>query len=129
VFTPVSKNVFISYDDLADFSLLCYPLEEVLIEKMCALMGRTEPRDLYDLWYLLEIAKLEAPYYWPEFAQKAQHKGHKANQFTARLEEKLLNFRARWEGSLAAQIHWLPPFDQVVTELGKHLRQIKKLAE
>ena len=48
-----NKSIYRSYSDLEeDFSLQCYSLAEVLIEKMAALMGRTEPRDLYDFWYL-----------------------------------------------------------------------------
>ena len=124
-FVPVRKNVFCSYADLEDFSLLCYPLEEVLIEKMCALLGRTEPRDLYDLWYLLEIEGMDWVYYWPEFERKAKHKGHNAAQFLLRVHEKLHKFKARWEGSLVAQIHLLPAFEQVSRELGKHWRKIK----
>lgn len=129
IFTPIQKTAIMDYQDLDRFSLLCYPLEEVLIEKMCALMGRTEPRDLYDWWYLLEIAQLEVLYYWPEFIQKAAHKGHNPNQFTSRLEQKLLSFKSRWEGSMAAQINHLPPFNQVTRDLGKHLRKINKEIE
>jgi uncharacterized protein len=126
-FTPVIKKVFNIYEDLTNFSLQCYPLEEVLIEKMCALMGRTEPRDLYDLWYLLEIAKLESMDYWREFTQKAHHKGHNPNKFTVRVEEKMLSFKARWESSLSAQIHFLPLFNQVTRDLSKHLQKLKSL--
>jgi predicted nucleotidyltransferase component of viral defense system len=46
---PVEElKVFINYSDLPEesFSLQCYSLSEILIEKMAALMGRTEPRDL-----------------------------------------------------------------------------------
>ena len=48
---PIRKRkVFITYTDLPvkSFTLQCYSLSEVLIEKMVALMGRTETRDLYD---------------------------------------------------------------------------------
>ncbi len=38
-FEPVMKDVFIHYSDVEPYQLLCYPLEEVLIEKMCALMA------------------------------------------------------------------------------------------
>ena len=34
VFTPVMKSAFICYTDLEEYQLLCYPLEEVLVEKM-----------------------------------------------------------------------------------------------
>jgi len=115
----------LTYKDLSEFSLHCYPLEEVFIEKLCALMGRTEPRDLYDLWYLLEIAELERRYYWSEFVQKAQHKGHDPNNLMYSLEKKLPSFKSRWEGSLSTQIHSLPAFNQVARELAKHLRMLK----
>lgn len=44
------RDVFREYSDMPEelFSVLCYSLSGVLIEKMAALMGRTEPRDLYD---------------------------------------------------------------------------------
>jgi len=43
------KTIFRKYSNLEEeFNLQCYSLAEVLIEKMTALMGRTEPRDLYD---------------------------------------------------------------------------------
>jgi uncharacterized protein len=125
IFTPVCKNILLTYKDLSEFSLPCYPLEEVFIEKLCALMGRTEPRDLYDLWYLLEIAELEGRYYWSEFVQKAQHKGHDPNNLMHSLEKKLPSFKSRWEGSLSTQIHSLPAFNQVARELAKHLRMLK----
>lgn len=51
-----NDKVFRQYSDLPEdsFTLQCYSLSEVIIEKMAALMGRTEPRDLYDFWYLTE---------------------------------------------------------------------------
>ena len=124
-FKPVMKSVFIHYSDLEEFKLLCYPLEEVLIEKMCALMGRTQPRDLYDLWYLLEYDKMDIIHNWPEFERKAKNKGHIPASFTAKVKSKLAGFKARWEGSLANQIKDLPDFDLVVRELNKHFRKIK----
>ncbi len=55
-----SKSIFRIYSDLEEgFVLQCYSLSEVLIEKMAALMGRTEPRDLYDFWYLTELERIK----------------------------------------------------------------------
>ncbi|MEL6539529.1 MAG: nucleotidyl transferase AbiEii/AbiGii toxin family protein [Bacteroidota bacterium] len=116
----------ITYPDLVPFSLLCYPLEEVLIEKMCALMGRTEPRDLYDFWYLLEIAQLRIDHLWSEFSQKAQHKGYTPNQFFIKVTEKCMRFEGRWKGSLSRQINTLPHFETVIRNVHQHLRQTSK---
>lgn len=63
------RKIFRGYPDLPEdsFTLSCYSLSEVLIEKMAALMGRTEPRDLYDFWYLTENERLNTKHYKPEF--------------------------------------------------------------
>jgi predicted nucleotidyltransferase component of viral defense system len=123
-FPTILKPVFIHYSDLKEFEVLCYPLEEVLIEKMCALMGRTQPRDLYDFWYLLEYAKMDITYSWPEFERKAKNKGHLPSAFKEKVQAKMNSFKGRWQGSLFSQIRDLPDFDLVVRELNKHLRKI-----
>ena len=123
-FEPSPKPVFIHYSDINSFKIFCYPLEEVLIEKMCALMGRTQPRDLYDLWYLLEYDKMDIAYSWPEFERKAKNKGHTPAEFKEKVQSKLNGFKGRWEGSLSNQIKDLPGFDLVVRELNKHFRKI-----
>ena len=123
-FEPGQKPVFIDYSDGEDFSVLCYPLEEVVIEKMCALMGRTQPRDLYDLWYLFEYEKLDIKAVWQEFERKAKNKGHDPANFVAKVQSKLNSFKGRWNSSLSNQIKDLPDFDTVVRELNKHFRKI-----
>lgn len=45
VFEPVMKDVFVDYTDLEAYQLLCYPLEEVLVEKMRSVMQRMQARD------------------------------------------------------------------------------------
>ena len=49
VFEPVIKDVFIDYSDMKEHQLLCYPLEEVLVEKMRTIMQRMQARDFYDI--------------------------------------------------------------------------------
>ena len=75
-FPMVLLPIFGGYSDVQAFQLQCYPLEEVLIEKLCATMGRMQPRDLYDLWYLTEHHGLDPAFHMPEFQRKAQHKGY-----------------------------------------------------
>lgn len=123
-FEPLMKLIFIHYSDLEEFQILSYALEEVLIEKMCALMGRTQPRDLYDLWYLLEYEKMDIRHNWLEFERKAKSKGHTPAAFREKVESKLNGFKGRWEGSLASQIKDLPDFELVIRELDKHFRRI-----
>lgn len=70
-----SKSIYRNYSDLEeDFKLNCYSLAEVLIEKMAALMGRTEPRDLYDFWYLTEVERIKVAEHVIPFHNKAERK-------------------------------------------------------
>jgi uncharacterized protein len=51
-FKPVMQTALVRYSDLTEHQLLCYPLEEVLVEKMRTVMQRMQARDFYDIWYL-----------------------------------------------------------------------------
>lgn len=109
------RQVFREYSDLPEdmFSLQCYSLPEILIEKMAALMGRTEPRDLYDFWHLTEIEKLSTRYYKPEFERKAKNKGHNPAEFEEKVLSKVKNLEKAWQRKLENQINDLPKFDDI----------------
>jgi uncharacterized protein len=119
----VERSIFREYSDLEeDFTLRCYSLAEVLIEKMSALMGRTEPRDLYDFWYLTEIERLNVREYLIDFHRKAAKKGHDPSDFFEKILKKEPAFRRDWENKLRSQIHDLPPFETVFREAKRHFK-------
>ncbi len=124
-YAPVEKTVLNEYpDNPADHcSLLCYPLEEVAIEKLVALMGRTQPRDLYDLWYLLEENHVEIDFLKADFEAKARHKGHNPADFHTIWERKSKQFGSLWSQYLIHQIADLPDFDRVCREVNRHFRK------
>ena len=124
VFESVVKNVFTDYSDLDEHQLLCYPLEEVLVEKMRSVMQRMQVRDFYDIWYLLEIHKMDIDFYINEFKTKCENKNLQAADFPKKLTERLPQYKGRWQSSLQEQIKYLPNFEQVEREV---LRLIKKL--
>jgi predicted nucleotidyltransferase component of viral defense system len=117
------KTIYRNYSDLEeDFKLQCYSLAEVLIEKMTALMGRTEPRDLYDFWYLTEIERLEIADYLFEFQNKAHHKKQDPNKFSEKVLNKETAFKRDWEKKLFSQIHDLPEYEEVFRKVKRHLK-------
>ena len=124
VFEPVTKNVFTDYSDLEEHQLLCYPLEEILVEKMRSVMQRMQARDFYDIWYLLEIHEMDIDFYINEFKAKCESKDLQATDFPKKLTERIPQYKGRWQSSLKEQIKDLPNFEQVEREV---LRQIKKL--
>ena len=73
-FKPIMQTVLLEYSDLTEHQLLCYPLEEVLVEKMRTVMQRMQARDFYDIWYLLEQHAMDVNFYLKEFANKCESK-------------------------------------------------------
>jgi len=117
------KTIFSTYSDLEEeFNLQCYSLAEVLIEKMTALMGRTEPRDLYDFWYLIEIENLDVSDYLFEFQNKAKHKKQLHEKFMEKVLNKEAAFKRDWEKKLVSQIHNLPKYEEVFREAKRHFK-------
>lgn len=121
----VEKPIFRAYSDLEDdFKLRCYSLSEILIEKMAALMGRSEPRDLYDFWYLTEVEQMDVRDVLPDFTRKAANKGLSDSEFMEKTVAKEARFKKDWENKLRSQIHELPPFGAVFREAKRQFRLV-----
>lgn len=125
VFEPIMKNVFVGYSDLKEYKILCYKLEEVLVEKMRSVMQRMQARDFYDIWYLLEVHEMDPDFYLAEFEAKCKSKDLLHTDFPKKLDERLLQYKGRWKSSMSEQIKDLPDFDQVDREVQRRLKKLK----
>ena len=123
-FEPILKPAFIDYSDLEDYSLLCYPLEEVLVEKLRSVMQRMAARDFYDIWYLLVEHRMEADFYLDEFSKKCASKRLDPVDFPKKLAERP-QYKGRWKSSMSDQIEDLPDFDQVEREVQRCLKRLR----
>ena len=111
LFPLASKDISHFYSDkLSTYAneVPCYSIEEVLAEKMRALIQRsyTAPRDFYDIWYLSKhYAVLDYTQITEAFHKKMAFKG-----YTYTGIEQLINpendkqLSAAWKNSLAHQI-------------------------
>ncbi len=124
VFPPVLMPVLTGYSDLPEHRLLCYSLEEVLVEKLRSVMQRMQARDYYDLWYLLEHHNMDIDLYASEFEAKCAAKGLSAADFHKKLSERLPQYKARWVKSLSEQIKDLPDFARAEREVQRHIRKL-----
>lgn len=124
-FKPVLQTVLLGYSDLTEHQLLCYSLEEVVVEKMRTVMQRMQARDFYDIWYLLEVHGMDVNFHLKEFANKCASKGLTAADFPKKLAERLPQYKGRWESSMNEQIKDLPDFDTVEREVQRHLKKMK----
>jgi len=125
VFEIVKQNVITSYSDQEPHQILCYSLVEVLVEKLRSVMQRMQPRDFYDIWYLSEIHEMRIDFYANEFKMKCKNKNIDPAEFHKKLEQRLLQYRGRWQKSMVDQIHDLPDFERAEREV---MRNLKKFA-
>jgi predicted nucleotidyltransferase component of viral defense system len=122
-----------NYSDLAEKDILIhsYSLNEVLIEKTTALMGRTVPRDLYDFYYLLEEEGLDLQDVFIEFMNKAQNKGHDPKELANKVMQKMKTFERDWKESLSKQMaeNELPDFSNVWRKTTSYIKELMSLME
>ena len=103
-------------------TLPTYALEEILTEKLCALMGRTEPRDLYDVYWLFEWSDVDLEFLPANFAAKCRHKGQDPNRLNKVLTGKAETLDRLWASRLAVQVSDLPHLNEVWRAVRRHLR-------
>ncbi len=123
-YAPVMKDVIIGYSDIEKHQLLCYPLEEVLVEKMRAVMQRMQARDFYDIWFLLEEHGMNIAFHLKEFEKKCVSKNLNHVDFPKKLAERLPQYKGRWKNSMNEQIKDLPDFEQVERAIQRHLKKM-----
>lgn len=126
-YAPIMKDVIVGYSDIEEHQLLCYPLEEVLVEKMRTVMQRMQARDFYDIWFLLEQHGMDAAFHIKEFEKKCASKNLNHVDFPKKLAERLPQYKGRWKNSMNEQIKDLPDFEQVEREVQRHLKKLKLL--
>lgn len=124
-FKPTKQNVNLGYSDQVEHELVCYSLEEVLVEKLRSVMQRMQARDFYDIWYLLEIHGLDVAFHIAHFRAKCESKGINPADFNKKIEQRLPQYKGRWQTSMADQIQDLPDFDRVEREVMRHLKKLE----
>ena len=120
VFPLEFKPVIKTYPEYVDFpeastALQVYSFSEIVVEKTLAVTdnARREPRDLYDLWFILSEGHVAHP---GELitglnAKLASRPGREHDMLAARLEKVEPSLKAAWEKRLDVQVESLPGFD------------------
>ncbi len=127
VFPLVEAPLQIPYSDCKQRveTLYCYSPEEILAEKLCALLGRTEPRDLYDIYYLLTYQLVDFESVSIRLNGKMEHKGLNPANLGNVLERKSATLSRLWELRLQGQMPELPHIEAVIRETDRWLRRLR----
>jgi len=125
VFPLVEAPLQVPYSDCQERTetLRVYSPEEILAEKLCALLGRTEPRDLYDVHYMLSYRLADVESVSFHVGEKMAHKGVNLSALGDVLARKRDTFSHLWEPRLRGQMPDLPPLNTVIRETNRWLRQ------
>lgn len=121
---PVLKG-YEEYADLPDDAIiLVYSLEEILAEKVVALVdrARNEPRDLYDVWYLTERENMDLSVLVPEITDKLEFRGKGLKDLGEEFGRKEARLKKLWQMRLANQMVDLPHFEEVYRAVQRAFR-------
>jgi len=103
------RKVIHPYSDKLNCSIKTYSIEEIIAEKVRALFQRVRPRDLYDVWYLID--KLGQTINYKILEEKCKNKKIQIN--AKLLYENKPKFLHAWETSLRHQMKEIPEFSIV----------------
>lgn len=114
------------YDDLPEDAILrVYSLDEIAVEKVIALLdrARNEPRDLYDIWYLIANGYVRLSDLYNPIEEKLAFRELNLEQVCNVFATKEVRYKKLWQIRLASQITWLPEFDTVYRTVRRSFRQ------
>jgi len=103
-----------------------YSLQEIAVEKLVALSdrARNEPRDLYDLHFLISQADVRLSVLRTELEAKLAFRGRSGEGLDTAVANKEARLRRLWSARLAHQMNNLPPFDAAFRAVQRALRDI-----
>lgn len=125
VFPVEKRSVRSSYSDcqMQRSSLSVYSLEEILAEKLRSLLTRTEPRDLYDIYYLLINQMVDVEQMSFSLAPKFEAKGLVVGDLKTILGRRQPTFQKMWKSRLDGQMPIIPELEDVVRETNRILQK------
>lgn len=112
---PVLKYMSPIYPDIATFSVVTMDIEEILAEKIAAIIEMDKMRDIYDAYYLLEIKKINYNDGIVATKLAKRHESFDKNKLKAKIDTTLN--KMKWRSELSYLVDSLPENTEVVSRL------------
>lgn len=115
---PEVKEVIPLYPDIQPYVICVMNPEEILAEKIRAIMKRTKARDIYDLWFLLKRKnkiRIEL------INQKLKFYGMRLNK--KEFERKLTKIENVWKAEIEPVVSFVPNFNEIVSYIKESFRE------
>lgn len=115
----------LAFDFPEERSITTYSINEIVTEKVLALTDpqRSQPCDLYDVWFLHNEGLVELSHLADAVAQKLNFRGRSGVGLEAAFEKKGLLFEKTWKTRLHPQMAVTPQFETVFREVRRAFRQ------
>lgn len=129
VFPLNDQHILRSYDEYEDLpegaTVRTYTLDEIAVEKVAALIdpARTEPRDLYDIWYLDQHHGVQLETLVGPVERKLGFRRKKLDDLRGQLDVKRTRLERSWKNRLDSQMAELPEFQAVYRSVRRAFRQ------
>lgn len=125
VLNTEKRPLFKRWTDLPENTYVeVYTLDEIAGEKLRCVLQRLQCRDLFDLWLLFDEAQVNPEDAASIFRQKSEHKGIDPDTFPLRYQERIQQYRERWESELREHVpEAIPPFEDLERRIARHLRR------
>ncbi|OIN87316.1 MAG: hypothetical protein CO092_00035 [Candidatus Aenigmarchaeota archaeon CG_4_9_14_3_um_filter_37_18] len=118
VLKPELMSITSEYPDIQPFLAYCMPMEEIFAEKVRALIKRSKPRDIYDVWFLINRnVKIDRKL----IIKKINLQGLKFD--LKKLENEIGDKRKDWKSDLSTLLSTIPDFDAVKNNIIKKLKE------
>ena len=129
VFHLAKERALRVYDEYADLPtdaiVHVYTLAEIATEKVVALCdrARNEPRDLYDIWYLMNGKHVDLSIMTAAIADKLAFRDRTLDGISNELLAKEERLRKLWSARLSHQVALLPEFLDVFRAVQREFRR------
>ena len=110
-----------SYEDIPEFEVTAYSLEEIFAEKLRALYQRSQARDYYDLYRMITEADIDDSVILPAFSRKCEHDSLDINLQDGLPRENREEIRDGWQNTLPGLVADLPEFTAVYETLEDYI--------
>lgn len=125
---PVCRRIIASPFNDDERSILVYPLEELLAEKVRSLIERGKSRDYYDVWRINKqhISLIDTGLLNDVLSKKLRHKQIILQTIDDFFPADISNVQRYWDEDLRHQVSNLPALDEVLAELKIQLQGLIK---
>ncbi len=129
ILPPKKMPIIHDYSDNCKAEVFSYQLEEILAEKLRTLLQRTQPRDFYDVWFILtqKDKRVDRKKIVSIFFEKCKHKSVEVSDWSEFFQSsKVIELTKHFESSLRRQLKSVPDFEVVRKDLKNILVEIFK---